>query len=224
MNSDSKNISDANDETRCDLCGQQKGGVTARRAITIGLNSGIVRWKFCNRCADIVTKWLNGEHAVEPPPKRTVAIALHRPLTQEEAEHVTRHLVEEAVERDLPSLLEKYRAAEKRFGRRVQVCITDYDETTYNFLHIGTEWTHGFWRNVNHATACRLRREGFLVRFVNLDLNGYMEWLARENLNDCSPAREQFAAAMADWEEGITSIAPLRRLEASAESTRHKSK
>jgi hypothetical protein len=127
---------------------------------------------------------------------------------------VTRHLVENAVEDDLPSPLEKYRAIEKRSGRRVQVCITDYDETTYKFLNIGTEWTHSFWRKVNEATARRLRHEGFLVRFVSLDLNDYMEWLARENLHESSEARERFAAAIADWEMGITPTAPTPALEA----------
>src|SRR5260370_32840189 len=97
---------------------------------------------------------------------------------------------------------------ERRSGRRIQVCIADYDETTYNFLHIGTEWTHGFWQMVNHAIAQRLRHEGFFVRFVTLDLNDYMEWLARESLHDSSTARERFAPSVAGREMGIVPTAP----------------
>jgi hypothetical protein len=58
---------------------------------------------------------------------------------------------------------------------------------------------------VNDATARNLREEGFLVRFVDLDLDDYMKWLARENLHDSSTARAKFAAAIADREMGIES-------------------
>jgi hypothetical protein len=199
---------DPNDETRCDLCGRCKENVRPRTQITVGLQSGTVRTKFCDQCATAVEKGI--DLAVT---EQTDVILLDRPLTAAEGEQVTRQLVEDAVERDLPKLLEKYRAIEKQSGRRIQACITDYDETTYNFLHIGTEWTHGFWRMVNEATAHRLRHEGFSVRFVGLDLNDYMEWLARENLQDSSAARERFAAAVADWEMGLSPTAPARRLE-----------
>jgi hypothetical protein len=177
----------------------------------VGRESGTVRTKFCDECAAVVAKWLKGEKTIQSPPEDTFSVALDRPLTPVEGEEVTRHLVENAVERDLPGLLEKYRAIEKQSGRRIQACITDYDETTYKFLDIRTEWTHGFWRKVNEATARRLRHEGFAVRFVNLDLNDYMEWLVRENLQDSSRVRERFAAAVADWEMGITPTAPARR-------------
>jgi hypothetical protein len=40
---------------------------------------------------------------------------------------------------------------------------------------------------------------------VNLDLDDYMAWLARENLHDSSTARAKFAAAIADREMGIKS-------------------
>jgi len=53
---------------------------------------------------------------------------------------------------------------------------------------------------LNQAAARRLREEDFLVRFVSLDLDDYMEWLAGQNLHDSSASRERFAAAIADWE------------------------
>ena len=195
------------DASKCDLCGQRRESVRPRRRVAVGLQSGTVRTKFCEQCATAVEKGI-GLAVTE----QTDVILLDRPLTPTEGEQVTRHLVEDAVERDLPGLLEKYRAIEKESGRRIQVCITDYDETTYKFLNMRTEWTHGFWCKVNLATARRLRHEGLAVRFVSLDLNDYMEWLARENLNDCSTAREKFAAAVADWEMGITPTAPALRL------------
>jgi len=206
MNSNLNKSPDPHDASKCDLCGQHKGSVRPRTTVTVESQSGTVRTKFCDQCIARVEDGLRFS-------ERTHVVVIDRPLTPDEAEQVPRHLVENAVERDLPGLLEKYRAIEKESGRRIQVCMTDYDETTYNFLHIGTGWTHSFWRKVNEATARRLRHEGFLVRFVSLDLNDYMEWLARENLNDCSTAREKFAAAVADWEMGITTTAPARTLE-----------
>jgi len=207
MNSHLNKSPDPHDASKCDLCGQHKESVRPRTTVTVGAQSGTVRTKFCDQCVAMVENGLRFS-------ERTYVAVIDRPLTSTESEQVARHLVENAVDRDLPSLLEKYRAIEKRSGQRIQVCITDYDETTYNFLHIGTEWTHGFWRKVNGATARRLRHEGFSVRFVSLDLNDYMEWLARENLQESSTAREQFAAAIADWEMGITPTARTPGLEA----------
>ncbi len=227
MNSNLNESPDPHDASKCDLCGQRKEGVRAHTLITVGLQSGTVRTKFCDECAANVEKWNDFAQTIEEPKsyaprdrlrfgEKTLLTRLDRPLTPAEGEHVTRHLVEDAAERELPNLLEKYRAIEQRSGRRIQVCITYYDETTYNFLHLGAERTHDFWRMVNQATARRLREEGFVVRFVSLDLDDYMEWLARENLHDCSTAREQFAAAVADWEMGITPTAPARGLESKA--------
>jgi hypothetical protein len=62
---------------------------------------------------------------------------------------------------------------------------------------------------INHATARKLREVGFHVRFVSLDLDEYMAWLARENLHDSSTARAQFAAAKADREMGVKSAVPV---------------
>ena len=207
MNSNFNNSLDPHDVSKCDLCGQHKESVRPRTTVTVGAQSGIVRTKFCDQCVAMVENGLRFS-------ERTYVTVIDRSLTPAESEQVARHLLENAVERDLPSLLEKYRAIEKQSGRRIQVCITDYDETTYKFLNIRTEWTHSFWRKVNDATARRLRHEGFFVRFVSLDLNDYMEWLARENLQDSSRARERFAAAVADWEMGITPTPPTPTLEA----------
>ncbi len=208
MNSDLNKSPDPYDATRCDMCGQCQESVRPRRVSTVGKNSGTVRTKFCDECAAVVTKWLKGEETIQSPPEDTVTVATEEPLTPAQVEQVTQSLVEGEAERDLPRLVEKYRAIEKQSGKRVQVCITDYDETTYNFLHLGEGWTHGFWRMVNHATARKLREQGFLVRFVSLDLDDYMAWLARKNLHDSSTARAQFAAAIADREMGIKSEVP----------------
>jgi hypothetical protein len=150
---------------------------------------------------------LAGEKTTQSPPKDTFAVAIYKSLTPAQAEQVTRKFVEDEAERELSRTVEKYREVEKQSGKRVQVCISVYDETTYNFLHLGTEWTHGFWQKVNHATARKLCEQGFFVRFVNLDLDVYMAWLARENLRDSSGARARFAAAIADREMGIKSEA-----------------
>jgi hypothetical protein len=168
-----------------------------------------VRTKFCDECAAVVTKWLKGEETIQSPPEDTVTVATEEPLTPAQVEQVTQSLVESEADRDLVRMVEKYEAIEKQSGKRVQVCIADYDETTYNFLHLGTGWTHGFWRMVNHATARKLREQGFLVRFVSLYLDDYMAWLARENLHDSSTARAQFAAAKADSEMGLKSAVPV---------------
>jgi len=207
MNSNFNKSPDPHDASKCDVCGQRKETVRPRTTVTVGAQSGTVRTKFCDQCAAMVENGLRFS-------EQTHIVVIAKPLTPAESEQVARHLVENAAERDLPpSKLENYRAIQERSGRRVQICIPDYDETTYKFLDIRNQWTHGFWRKVNEATARRLRHEGFLVRFVSLDLNDYMEWLARENLQDSSRAQERFAAAIADWEMGITTTAPARRLE-----------
>jgi hypothetical protein len=225
MNSESNKSPDPHDASKCDLCGRRSETVRPRTLIAVGTQSGAVRTKFCDQCAATVKNWNNfapiEESTLQPRPgsappfeERTLVTVLDRPLTPAESEQVARHLVENAVEHDLPSgSLEKYRTIQGQTGRRVQICIPDYDETTYKFLNIRSEWTHSFWRKVCDATARRVRHEGFLVRFVNLDLSDYMEWLARENLTDCSTAREKFVACVADWEMGITATAPARALE-----------
>jgi hypothetical protein len=48
---------DPYDATKCDMCGQHKESVRSRTVITIGLNSGTVRWKFCDECAATVSEW-----------------------------------------------------------------------------------------------------------------------------------------------------------------------
>jgi hypothetical protein len=191
---------DPNDATKCDLCGQRKESVRPRTLITVGSQSATVRTKFCDECAATVESGID-----LPIAEPTHIILLEKPITSAQAEQVTQDLVEEAAKRDLPRIVEKYRAIENQTGKRVQVCIADYDETTYNFLHLGTGWAHSFWQMVNDATARKLRDEGFLVRIVNLDLDDYMEWLAQENLHDSSAARARFAAAIADREMGIKS-------------------
>ena len=218
MNSDFDESPDPYDATRCDMCGQHQESVRPRRVITVGKKSGTVRTKFCDECAAVVTKWLEGEDTIESPPEDTVTVATKEPLTPAQGEQVTQSLVEGKAERDLPRMVGKYRAIEKQSGKRVQVCISDYDKTTYNFLHLGAEWTHGFWRMVNHATARKLREQGFLVRFVSLDLDDYMAWLARKNLHDSSTARAQFAVAIADWEMGIKSVVPTPGSEPNSET------
>jgi hypothetical protein len=42
---------------KCHMCGQHKESVHSRRRITIGLESGTVRWQFCDECAATVKKW-----------------------------------------------------------------------------------------------------------------------------------------------------------------------
>jgi hypothetical protein len=209
MNSGSNKSPDPYEATRCDMCGQCQESVRPRRVSTVGKNSGTVRTKFCDQCAAVVTKWLEEEDTIELPSEDTITVATEEPLTPAQGEQVTQRLVDGEAERDLARTVEKYEAIEKQLGKRVQVCIADYDETTYNFLHLGAEWTHDFWRMVNYATARKLREVGFLVRFVSLDLDDYMPWLARENLHDSSTARAQFAAAKADWEMGIKSAVPV---------------
>ena len=71
---------------------------------------------------------------------------------------------------------------------------------------------------VNDATARKLREQGFLVRFVSLDLDEYMAWLARKHLHDSSTAREQFAATIADSEMGLKSAVPAPGSEPSGET------
>jgi hypothetical protein len=193
-------LPDPNNATKCDLCGQRKESVRSRRVITVGKMSATARTKFCDQCAVKVEK--GGSLPIAEP---SYVLFLEKPITPAQGEQVTQHLVEDAAQRDLPRMVEKYRAIEMQSGKRVQVCIADYDETTHNFLHLGTGWAHSFWRMVNHATARKLRAEGFLVRFVNLDLDDYMKWLAQENLHDSSTARAKFAAAIADREMGIKS-------------------
>jgi hypothetical protein len=205
MNSDFNKSPDPN-ATRCDFCGQRQKSVRPRRVITVGKNSGTVRTKFCDQCAAVVKEWLGG---AQSPPEDTIAVATNEPLTPAQGKEVTHCLVETEADRDLLRMVEKYEALEKQSGKRVQVCIADYDEITYNFLHLGTERTHGFWRMINHATARKLREVGFHVRFVSLDLDEYMAWLARENLHDSSTAQAQFAAAKADREMGVKSAVPV---------------
>ena len=218
MNSDLNKSPDPYDATRCDMCRQCQESVRPRTVSTVGKNSGTVRTKFCDHCAAVVTKWLKGENTIERPPEDTITVATDKPLTPAQGEQVTQSLAEGEADRDLPRLVEKYRAIEKQSGKRVQVCIADYDEITYNFLHLGTGWTHGFWRMVNDATARKLREQGFLVRFVSLDLDDYMAWLVRKHLHDSSTAREQFAAAIADSEMGLKSAVPAPGSEPSGES------
>jgi hypothetical protein len=194
---------DPNDATKCDLCGLRKESVRPRTLITLGMQSATVRTKFCDQCAAMVEKRTD-----LPTGEPTHVLLLEKPLTPAQGEQVTQRLVEDAAERDLPRMLEKYRALEKQSGKRVQVCIADYDETTYNFLRLGTGCAHSFWRMVNDATGRKLREEGFLVRFVTLDLDDYMEWLAREDFHDSSTARARFAATIADREMGIKSEVP----------------
>jgi hypothetical protein len=208
MNSDFNKSPDPN-ATRCDLCGQRQKSVRPRRVITVGKNSGTVRTKFCDQCAAVVKEWLGGKYTTQSPPENTIAVATNEPLTPAQGKEVTHCLVETEADRELLRMVEKYEAIEKQSGKRVQVCIADYDEIAYNFLHLGTERTHGFWRMINHATARKLREVGFLVRFVSLDLDEYMAWLARENLHDSSTARAQFAAAKADREMGVKSAVPV---------------
>ena len=190
------------------MCGQRQKSVRPRRVITVGKNSCTVRTKFCDQCAAVVKEWLGGEDTTQSPPENTITVATNEPLTPAQGEQVTHGLVESEADRDLVRMVEKYEAIEKQSGKRVQVCIADYDEITYNFLHLGTERTHGFWRMINHATARKLREVGFPVRFVSLDLDEYMAWLARENLHDSSTARSLFAAAKADLEMEIKSAVP----------------
>src|SRR5260370_36990202 len=148
MNSNLNKSPEPRDASRCDLCGQCEKSVRPRTLVTVRLQSGTVRTKFCDQGASAVDKrnYLGPtieqpkpQHSAGAPPfgERTLITLLNRPLTPAEGEQVTRHLVENAAERDLPRLLEKYRAIERRSGRRIQVCITDYDETTYNFFHTG---------------------------------------------------------------------------------------
>jgi hypothetical protein len=46
----SVSISDPNNMTNCDMCGRQKESVRPRKTMTIGRNSGTLRWKFCDEC------------------------------------------------------------------------------------------------------------------------------------------------------------------------------
>jgi hypothetical protein len=39
---------------KCDRCGQHKESVRSRKMITVGLQSGTVRWQFCDECAATV--------------------------------------------------------------------------------------------------------------------------------------------------------------------------
>src|SRR5215470_8919617 len=135
MNSDFNKSPDPN-ATRCDLWGQHQKSVRPRRVITVGKNSGTVRTKFCDQCAALVKEWLGG---AQSPPEDTIAVATNEPLTPAQGEQVTHCLVETEADRDLLRMVEKYEALEKQSGKRVQVCIADYDEITYNFLHLGTE-------------------------------------------------------------------------------------
>jgi hypothetical protein len=41
---------------KCHLCGQRKKSVRSRTTITIGLQTGTVRWQFCDECAAIVKR------------------------------------------------------------------------------------------------------------------------------------------------------------------------
>jgi uncharacterized protein YlaI len=41
---------------KCHLCGQRKKSVRSRKTITIGLQTGTVRWQFCDECAAIVNQ------------------------------------------------------------------------------------------------------------------------------------------------------------------------
>jgi hypothetical protein len=42
---------DPYDDTTCDQCGERKETVRPRKTITVGLKSGVLRWKFCEECA-----------------------------------------------------------------------------------------------------------------------------------------------------------------------------
>jgi hypothetical protein len=51
---------DPYDATKCDMCGRRKESVCQRRAITVGLETGTVRTKFCDECAATVAKQAKG--------------------------------------------------------------------------------------------------------------------------------------------------------------------
>src|SRR5215469_10915229 len=126
MNSESNKSPDPHDTSKCDLCGQRQESVRPRRVITVGKKSCTVRTKFCDQCAAVVTKWLEGEKTTESPPEDTVAVALKEPLTPAQAEQMTESFAEDEAERELSRTVEKYRAIEKQSGKRVQVCISVY--------------------------------------------------------------------------------------------------
>jgi hypothetical protein len=53
---------DPYEDTTCDQCGERKERVRPRKTITVGLKSGILRWKFCEECAAKLTaEWLQSK-------------------------------------------------------------------------------------------------------------------------------------------------------------------
>jgi hypothetical protein len=71
---------------------------------------GTVRTKFCDRCAAVVTNWLEGEDTIESPPEDTLTVAINEPSTPAQNEQVTQSLAE----RELASTVEKYRIRKAR--------------------------------------------------------------------------------------------------------------
>jgi hypothetical protein len=51
------------------MCGQHKESVRQRKVITVGIESGVVRTKFCGECAATVSDWSRFEKQNRATPR-----------------------------------------------------------------------------------------------------------------------------------------------------------
>jgi len=82
-----------------------------------------------------------------------------------------------------------------RGARPRTIILSDYaDETTFDFLLINPGWSFEEWRAVNHEAARLLESHGFTVNLVQLDMEGYFNFLARYNLENTPANRAQYVS------------------------------
>jgi len=81
-------------------------------------------------------------------------------------------------------------------GRPDVIQLSDYEtEQDFRFLcGMADNWRLEYFRMVNQAAARLLRKEGFEVRFVALNLNSYHDFLAKYDLANSPANRAQYVA------------------------------
>lgn len=92
------------------------------------------------------------------------------------------------------AIMERIRAAEaSEDGRCGEVRLAEFaDLVTYQFLKPSEKWPWRHHSMVIRAAARALRRDGLRVKKVTLDLKGFLDYLAKNDLKNTEVTRAQY--------------------------------